>query len=124
MTTQTILCIDDDQTITQILEKTLNDHGYETITADNGEDGLALLEKSDVTAIILDIKMPGMNGNQVIGRIRTHNDKTIKNIPIMMLTGENSILDVSKSLELGANDYMVKPFEPQLIISRLQVLLN
>lgn len=116
-----VLIIDDDETIRIIVEKILSEHGYTPFSAEDGEKGLEALKNEDIDAIILDVKMPGMDGNQVLGRIR--NDEKLKNIPILMLTGENSILDVSKSLELGANDYMVKPFEPELVVKRLKAIM-
>ena len=121
---ETILVIDDDETILTIVEKVLIDHGYTAMTAKNGEEGMEKLQNAEtsIDGIILDVKMPGMDGNQVLGRIR--NDDNLKTIPILMLTGENSIVDVSKSLELGANDYMVKPFDPNLVIKRLKGILS
>jgi len=121
MAKQNILIVDDDVTILEILKTVLGQHGYTSTEAPNGEEALSLLKSNDnIDAIILDIMMPKMDGRETLKEI---NKDDAKEIPILMLTGENAISDVSECLSLGANDYMVKPFEPDNLISRLQKIL-
>lgn len=122
MTKQNILIVDDDETIREILETTLDKHGYTSISVENGEEAIAILQNDDtIDAVILDIIMPKMDGRETLKAIKSNDN--INNLPILMLTGENSLSDVSECLTLGANEYMVKPFEPDIIIPRLQKVL-
>lgn len=123
MAKQNILLIDDDETILEILKKTLENNGYTYLSANNGQEGLNTLKEhqDNIDAVILDIMMPEMDGRQTLEKIR--NDETTKELPILMLTGENQLSDVSECLKLGANDYMVKPFDPPTCIARLQKIL-
>lgn len=122
MKKQNILTVDDDETILEILKSILSKHGYRTISASNGKDALTLLDKNAfIDGVILDISMPEMDGRKTLEAIK--NKEKMKNTPILMLTGANGVSDVSECLKLGANDYMVKPFEPDTLISRLQKIL-
>ena len=122
MKKQNILTVDDDITILELLKSILSKHGYRTISALNGKDALTQLDKNNyIDAIILDICMPEMDGRKTLESIKSK--EKIKNTPVLMLTGENAVSDVSECLTLGANDYMVKPFEPNVLISRLQKIL-
>ena len=122
MAKQKILIVDDDETILEILKQTLSDHGYEHIAAQDGEDALKQLQSNDnIDAVILDIRMPKMDGRETLKEIKS--DHKAKHLPILMLTGENSLADVSECLTLGANEYMVKPFESDILINRLQKIL-
>jgi len=124
MTKQNILTVDDDETIIALLETTLSKHGYTAIPASNGKDALKKLldNNNKIHGVILDICMPQMDGRETLEAIK-NNEKTNKT-PILMLTGENAVSDLSQCLTLGANDYMVKPFEPHTLISRLQKILE
>lgn len=122
MPNQNILIIDDDETIIEILKKILNDNGYDSITASNGIEAVNILQEQDnINGIILDILMPIKDGRETLKEIRKK-EKT-KNTPVLVLTGEKSITDVSELLTLGANDYMVKPFDPGTLITRLKQIL-
>ena len=123
MNKQNILIVDDDETILEILKKTLSEHGYDTTTAQDGQEAINTLQSSNnIDAAILDILMPKMDGRETLKTIKESNN--IKDLPILMLTGENSLANVSECLTLGANEYMVKPFEPEMLISRLQKILS
>ena len=122
MAKQKILIVDDDETILEILKQTLSENGYDHVSAEDGEAALTQLQSNDnIDAVILDILMPKMDGRETLKEIK--NDDKAKHLPILMLTGENSLADVSECLTLGANEYMVKPFESDIVISRLQKIL-
>ena len=123
MTKQNILLVDDDPTIPEIIKKTLEDHGYTSIASNDGKECLDLINQqhNQIDAVILDIMMPEMDGRQTLKAIRKH--KSAEELPVLMLTGENQLSDLSECLKLGANDYMLKPFEPSLLIFRLQKIL-
>lgn len=122
MSAQTILVIDDDETIHEIVETILDKNGYSYIGAMDGPEGLETLSKNNVDGILLDRKMPLMDGNEVLDKIKGNNET--QDIPIIMLTGESMITDVSSSLTLGAKDYIVKPFDADNLIVRLKHVLN
>ncbi|MCB9983240.1 MAG: response regulator [Rhodospirillales bacterium] len=117
-----ILVIDDDQTILEIIDGVLDANSFQCLKAIDGEKGIAAAKTEKPQAILLDRKMPGLNGNDVLKQLK--NDPETKDIPIVMLTGENNISDVAKFLELGAQDYIVKPFNNENLITRLKNVLN
>ena len=122
MSTQTILVIDDDETTQELVEAVLEKHGFDYIRAMDGPEGLEKLSENEIDGILLDRIMPEMDGNEVLEKIKD-DDKTSE-IPVIMLTGENMISDVSISLQLGARDYIVKPFSHENLIVRLKNALN
>lgn len=122
MSKYNILTVDDDETVLAILNQTLETNGYDVTSANNGEKALKILESdTSIDGIILDIMMPGMDGKKTLKAIKSND--TTKDIPIMMLSGENAISEVSECLSMGANDYMVKPFNTESLLVRLEVLL-
>lgn len=120
---RTILVVDDMSQIRNILSFSLRKEGYEIKVAANGKDALkyALGDKPP-DLIILDIMMPGMNGYEVIKKIRASD--TAKDIPIIFLTANAQKKDVQKGIELGCNDYMVKPFKMGDLRQKIAALLN
>lgn len=122
MSAKNILVIDDDKTLHDIVEKTLNEYGFKALRAYDGKEGLSAAQKENVDAILLDRQMPGLNGNDVLKTLK-NKDETA-NIPVLMLTSDNAIIDVAESLELGANDYIVKPFDNENLIIRLKNVLR
>ena len=122
MAKQKILIIDDDESTIAILQQMLEKHGFQNVPAYNGVEALEILNSNDdIDGIILDIIMPEMDGRETLQNIK--NKAETKDMPILMLTGLNSISDVSDFLTMGANDYMVKPFDEETLISRLQKIL-
>src|SRR5436305_8571122 len=116
---QKILIIEDEEGIIHLLNLYLKDAGYEVIIARDGADGLALHAREHPDLIILDIMLPAIDGFEVCRRIRAWS-KT----PILMLTARGSEDDRIEGLELGADDYLVKPFSPRELVSRGRALLR
>ncbi len=115
-----IVVVDDDQKITSLLRRSLAFEGYEVLTADNGVEGLQLLMGKEPDLIILDIMMPQLDGWEVCRRIREGGSKT----PILMLTAKDDISERVKGLDLGADDYLVKPFALEELLARVRALLR
>lgn len=117
-----ILVCDDDELLVDLLEYRLSARGFEVIVARDGLQAVAMADGQKPDAIILDMMMPGLDGNRVLNHLRS-NDATAK-IPVVMLTARKNEQDIVGALELGANDYLVKPFIPEELITRLSRLLD
>lgn len=116
---QQILLIDDDTKLASLLDQYLTQFGFELESATLPSQGLALLEKNTYELVILDIMLPEMNGFETCKVIRKHSD-----IPIIMLTARGEVMDRIVGLELGADDYLPKPFEPRELVARIQGILK
>ena len=114
-----ILIIDDDTQLTDLLIEFLTSYKYNVIVKHTPEEGLEYLEKKSVDAIILDIMLPEMDGFQVLRKIR-ENLAT----PVIMLTARGEVTDRIVGLELGADDYLPKPFEPRELLARIQSIIR
>lgn len=108
-----ILVIDDEKEIVELIKKGFEEESYEVLTAYNGHDGLRLLESKELSLVILDIMMPGINGMEVCKRIRS-----FSNIPIIMVSAKSQEQDKISGLLEGADDYMTKPFSVAELIAR------
>ena len=115
----TILIIDDDKELTELLDEFLSGHKYKTIIFHNPLDGLEYLKTSTPDMVLLDIMMPNMDGFQVLRKIRETLD-----LPVIMLTAKGEVSDKVVGLELGADDYLAKPFEPRELLARMQSILR
>ncbi|MBU8879675.1 response regulator transcription factor [Bacillus sp. FJAT-29790] len=115
-----ILVVDDEQSIVTLLVYNLQQAGYEVITAMDGEEGknLAILEKPDL--IVLDLMLPKLDGIEVCKQLRQQRVLT----PILMLTAKDDEFDKVLGLELGADDYMTKPFSPREVVARVKAILR
>ena len=116
---ETILIIDDDEKLNGLLERFLKKYGFRTLAAPTPSQGLELLEKKDPDLIILDVMLPQMSGFDVCRKIRRTHD-----VPIIMLTARGEVTDRIVGLELGADDYLPKPFEPRELAARIQSVLR
>ncbi len=114
-----ILVIDDDENICELVELYLLKEGFEVITAENGREGMEIFEKEKPDLVILDIMMPEMDGWEVCRAI-----KKKWSTPIMMLSAKGETFDKVLGLELGADDYVVKPFEPKELVARVKAVLR
>ncbi|NHC40865.1 response regulator transcription factor [Bacillus sp. MM2020_1] len=115
-----ILVVDDEQSIVTLLQYNLEQAGYEVITAMDGEAGKQLAETQDPDIIVLDLMLPKLDGMEVCKQLRQKRIMT----PILMLTAKDDELDKILGLELGADDYMVKPFSPREVIARVKAILR
>lgn len=102
-----ILVVDDEKEIADLVEIYLVSDGYKVFKANNAQEGLEILDKEEIHLVLLDIMMPGMDGLEMCRRIRETN-----NIPIIMLSAKSTDLDKILGLGTGADDYVVKPFNP------------
>ena len=116
---ENILIIDDDTELTGLLIEFLSSYKYNIVAKHTPEKGLEHLEKKGADAIILDIMLPGMDGFQVLRKIRENSA-----IPVIMLTARGEVTDRIVGLELGADDYLPKPFEPRELLARIQSILR
>jgi two-component system sensor histidine kinase/response regulator len=117
----TILVVEDEQAILEIITFFLEDEGYQVLQALNGEAALVLLEEAKPGLIISDIRMPGMDGFALCEEVRANPD--FGQLPFIFLTGRDERADVRRGMGLGADDYLTKPFEPEELLSAVQVRL-
>ncbi len=115
-----VLVIDDDERLCRLLEDYVARFGMEAISATHPERGIALLRERRPDVIVLDVMLPGRDGFEVCRQIRASGDET----PIVMLTARGELSDRVVGLELGADDYLAKPFEPRELVARLQALVR
>ncbi|MBI4004062.1 MAG: response regulator [Candidatus Omnitrophica bacterium] len=116
-----ILIVDDTKDVLQVVSRRLQSWGYEAITAESGEDGLRIAEEQLPHLILLDVMMPKLKGREVCARLKA-NPKTHK-IPVIFLTALGLADHVKAGMDLGADDYIVKPFEPAELKDRIAVCL-
>lgn len=114
-----ILIVEDEQKIARFLELELNYEGYDVDIASNGREGLEKGKSEDVDLIILDLMLPGLSGIEVCRRLRQTSE-----VPIIMLTAKDDISDKVTGLDIGADDYMTKPFAVEELLARIRVLLK
>jgi two-component system alkaline phosphatase synthesis response regulator PhoP len=114
-----ILIVDDEPQIVEICKDYLKAAGYETVTANNGQQGVSLARREKPDLIVLDLMMPEMDGLEVTRTIRRESD-----VPIIMLTARVEETDKLIGLELGADDYITKPFSPRELVARIRVVLR
>ena len=112
-----ILLVDDDPNIRQLVNLYLEKEGFEVTMADRGDEALKMFKASPPNLILLDIMLPGMDGWQVCREVRK-----ISNIPIIMLTAKDETFDKVLGLELGADDYVVKPFDMKELVARIKAV--
>ena len=114
-----ILVVDDDKNICELLRLYIDKEGYQTVVAYDGKQALKLFEEEAPCLIVLDVMMPELDGWQVCREIRKSSD-----VPIIMLTAKGETFDKVLGLELGADDYVVKPFESKEIVARIKAVLR
>ena len=114
-----VLLIDDDARLPELLASYLGQNGVSLTAAPDGQRGLLALEQGAFDAVLLDVMMPGMDGLEVCRRIRTKS-----NVPVIMLTARGDETDRVVGLELGADDYVAKPFSPRELLARLKAVLR
>ncbi|MFJ3387845.1 MULTISPECIES: response regulator transcription factor [unclassified Lysinibacillus] len=119
MTQETILIVDDEKEIRNLIAIYLKNEGYDVLEASDGEEGLSLLKKHQVHLIVLDIMMPKVDGIEMCMKVRE-----IAEMPIIMLSAKSQDMDKIVGLSLGADDYVTKPFNPLELIARIKSQLR
>lgn len=119
MAREKILIVDDEPKILKIIKHSLQDDGFLLLEASNGVEALEVVEREYPDLMILDLMMPGMDGFEVCREIRREHD-----VPILMLTARSDDVDKIVGLELGADDYMTKPFNPRELVARVKAILR
>ena len=119
MATEKILVVDDDSNIAELLRLYLEKEGYEVYTANNGGDAVKVYKEKEPDLMLLDIMLPVLDGWQVCREVRKFSEK-----PIIMITAKGDTFDKVLGFELGADDYIVKPFEPKEVMARVKAVLR
>ena len=117
-----ILTVDDEEHILELIGYNLEINGYDVLKADSGEAALKLLQSEHVDLVLLDRMLPGIDGIEVLKEIRT--DKNLKNLPVILLTAKTEEFDKVVGLEIGADDYIGKPFGIHELIARIKAVLR
>ena len=122
MAQEKILVVDDEEDILELLRFNLSREGYKVICLASGEEALKLVPSELPNLIVLDLMLPGIDGLEVTRRLK--NDPNTKSIPIVMLTAKGEEADIVTGLELGADDYITKPFSPRILVARVRAILR
>jgi len=122
MAKQRILVVDDEEDILELIEYNLVREGYEVIGAQSGEKALQIAKTERIDLIVLDLMLPALDGLEVTKRLKR--DSKTDRIPIVMVTAKGEEADVVTGLELGADDYIAKPFSPRILIARIRTVMR
>ena len=122
MAREKILIVDDDPDILDVLRIILEAEGYEVTEAHDGKEALDIIKKTSPDLLITDFKMPKMCGDALCNKLKE--DILVQHMPIIMLTGKGEVSDKVHGINAGADDYMVKPFEPQELVARVKMVLR
>ena len=118
----TILIIEDDPDIVELLQYNLEREGYAVLTSSNGEFGLGDAIARPPALILLDLMLPGMNGLEVCRKLKAREET--RDVPVIMLTAKGEEADIVSGLEIGADDYVTKPFSPRELVARVRAVLR
>jgi len=116
---QKILLVEDEAAIARFVELELGHEGYAVTKAEDGRQGLALAEEGGFDLVLLDIMLPGLNGLEVLRRLRKSSD-----VPVIMLTARDAVMDKVTGLDMGADDYITKPFSIEELLARIRTALR
>ena len=119
MEKNSILVIDDDRNILAIIEMYLRKAGYEVTCVERGDEALQAFRRVQPALVVLDVMLPGMDGWEVLDKLRQESD-----VPVIMLTAKGDTLDRIQGLEMGADDYIVKPFDAKELLARIKAVLR
>ena len=122
MSRQSVLVVEDEEDIMEVIRFNLEKEGYEVNQALSGEKALQVIENNLPSLVLLDLMLPGINGLDLC-RIFKQNDRT-KAIPVIMLTAKSEDADIVAGLEMGAEDYITKPFSPRVLLARVRTVLR
>ena len=116
---ENILVVDDDAALLEVMSIMLLSEGYRVLTAEDGAEALRISEEETLDLVVLDIMLPKMSGFDVLKRLREHTD-----VPVVMLTAKSQSVDKVVGLELGADDYITKPFDTKELLARIKAILR
>jgi len=122
MNNRRVLVVDDEEDIQKLVKYNLTKEGFQVTCVGNGEEGIALARKEQPALIVLDLMLPGLDGLDVCRVLKS--DPRTKHIAIVMLTAKSDDIDMVSGLEIGADDYIVKPFSPRVLTARLKSVLR
>jgi two-component system phosphate regulon response regulator PhoB len=122
MARETVLVVDDEEDILELVKYNLAKEGFTVVAVASGEDALAATRTKQPDAVVLDLMLPGLDGLEVCRRMKS--DPTMRHIPIVMLTAKGTEADIVTGLELGASDYVTKPFSPRVLTARVRAVLR
>jgi DNA-binding response OmpR family regulator len=120
----TVLVVDDDPVIMRLLEVNFEMEGYTVLTATDGQQALDQIAANAPDLVVCDIMMPVVNGLEVVERLRQSGDEALQRLPVILLSAKAQASEVQKGLDVGADDYITKPFDPLELIERVQALLH
>jgi phosphate regulon transcriptional regulator PhoB len=119
---QRVIVIEDEKDIVELLSYTLRKEGFDVRSAERGQEGLELLQRGPAALALIDIMLPDLDGLEVCRRLRE--DKNLRNLPVIFLTAKGEEVDRILGLEIGADDYVVKPFSPRELVARIKAVLR
>jgi len=122
MANEKILIVDDEEDVLELVRFNLDKNGYRAQTATSGEEALTQARAKLPSLVILDLMLPGIDGLEVCKKLKS--DSKTQNIPIIMLTAKGEEADIVTGLELGADDYITKPFSPKVLVARVRRILH
>lgn len=117
-----ILVVDDDPTMVRLINVNLKLNDYEVLEATSGERALEIIAREPLDLVVLDIMMPGVDGWQVLKNIRSREET--KELPVILVTAKTQDSDVIRGWELGADEYIIKPFNPLLLVEVIKIVLD
>jgi DNA-binding response OmpR family regulator len=118
-TKPTVLVVDDERKILEVVKSYLLREGYRVLTAENGKDAMALLQKNPVSLLLLDLMLPDLSGEEICKKVRASSD-----MPIIMMTAKFEEEHIIHGLNIGADDYVTKPFSPRQLVARVAAVLR
>lgn len=122
MSKKNILAVDDEEHILELIDYNLSNAGYQVIRAETGEDALKILEEQKIDLALLDLMLPGIDGIEVLKNIRSH--AKLKKLPVIILTAKSDEISKVVGLEVGADDYLAKPFGVHELVARIKAVLR
>lgn len=122
MSKRKILVVDDDPTMVKLINVNLKLNNYSVVEATSGEEALDVIEKEPLDLVVLDIMMPGVDGWEVLRRIRSNAET--QEMPVILVTAKTQDSDVIRGWELGADEYVIKPFNPLLLVEVIKMVLD
>ncbi len=122
MSSERILVIEDDEDIQTLINHNLSRDGFKVTVSGNGVDGLNKIRQESFDCVILDLMLPGIDGLEICRRMKR--DPKTQHVPIIMVTAKGEESDIIVGLELGADDYVVKPFSPRVLVARVRTILR